>query len=678
MKAPQSIGRRLRDSFVALCVLLSGAAAAVLIGAVHQYETVDNLTIRTQPLLVASAQLRGDLATSVAALSGYLLTRDPSFRENYFEASIEFSKSMAAVRRLSTPALLRYVAEQVTAAAAWYASANDALTRPMAVAEAAKLMQRSAKTVDNFLDANSAMETQLFKQSRQLISTGRQSLAVGLVVSGAALIIAIAIVLLASLSTMRSITRPLLALTGTLRRLASGDHTARAEVTGAAEVREAARSVNALADESDRLRAEEAEHTRLRVVARDAGIRIREHFSAGDVIREACTTIEQNLDCDLAFMHLVSDGHLGRPEGHEQDLPLPAGFLADLPADGFEWANELLRNQTSFVIQDLRGEEGERLVPPLVREPLLRLGVVSHLITPFGLDTKLVGLISAERLTPGRPWTAAEIDAFESIAGDIGRGLHHARQHEAENRLVAELTALDRAKSDFLATVSHELRTPLTSISGYVELLRDRDAGPVNADQDRMLETIGRNAARLRILIEHVLTLSKIELSAVNAATRQVNLAGIISAAVAAIQPAADTGGLTITSQCPEEDLIVPGDASLLDSILMNLLSNAVKFTPPGGKVTLTATGEENSAVITVSDTGIGIPDKDQNELFTRFFRGSNAIERLVPGTGLGLSVVRTITESHGGEIDVQSQEDVGTTITVRLPRPQRPDGHRQ
>jgi signal transduction histidine kinase len=103
--------------------------------------------------------------------------------------------------------------------------------------------------------------------------------------------------------------------------------------------------------------------------------------------------------------------------------------------------------------------------------------------------------------------------------------------------------------------------------------------------------------------------------------------------------------------------------------MLINLLSNAVKFTPERGEVEVTVAGDADSAVIRIRDTGIGIPEYDQKELFTRFYRASNAVARRIPGTGLGLTIVRTIVTSHGGELTVESREDEGTTVTVRLPR---------
>jgi two-component system, OmpR family, phosphate regulon sensor histidine kinase PhoR len=308
------------------------------------------------------------------------------------------------------------------------------------------------------------------------------------------------------------------------------------------------------------------------------------------------------------------------------------------------------------------------VLPPSVREPLLRYGVVSHMATPFGIGSELYGVVELERTRPGQPWTPAEVDAIQSIAADIGRGLKHARLYEAENGLVEQLKSLNQTRSDFFATVSHELRAPLTSIEGYLEMLRDEDAGPVSAAQERMLETIGRNAIRLRNLIEDLFTLSKIESGGSQAVLRPVNLVDVVRDAAQVLLPSVAGTGLTMTVTCPDESLVVNGDVSQLDRVVMNLLSNAAKFTSPGGRISLTAARDGDTAVMSVGDTGIGVPEKDKEALFGRFFRASNAVRRSIPGTGLGLAIVSSIIAEHGGEVTVQSAEGVGTTFRVRLP----------
>jgi len=183
-----------------------------------------------------------------------------------------------------------------------------------------------------------------------------------------------------------------------------------------------------------------------------------------------------------------------------------------------------------------------------------------------------------------------------------------------------------------------------------------------------MLDSVDRNTAQLRHLIEDVLTLSKIESGAFTSTMRPVSLAEIVAADVTALQPVAAAKGVTLTRQDSDHSLMISGDSGQLDRLVINLLSNAVKFTPEGGTVRAGTGCDGDLAVLRVSDTGIGIPERDRKELFTRFFRASNAVEESIPGTGLGLAIVRTIVANHRGDLDVASLEGKGTTVTVRIP----------
>jgi signal transduction histidine kinase len=237
---------------------------------------------------------------------------------------------------------------------------------------------------------------------------------------------------------------------------------------------------------------------------------------------------------------------------------------------------------------------------------------------------------------------------------------------EAEDRPAGQW-AVNLARSDFLAMFSHELRAPLTTIEGYVEMLADEGPDQVTPRQQKMLDSISRSAVRLRTLIDDVFTLARLESGAASLAVRPVNLPGVIAVAAEAVRPAVVAAGLSLSCTA-EPGMTVAGDAGQLERLMINLLSNAVKFTPGDGGITVTAAAEDEWGVITVADSGIGIPERDQKELFTRFFRASNARERAIPGTGLGLAIVRTIVVSHGGEVGVESREGSGTTVTVRLP----------
>jgi signal transduction histidine kinase len=289
---------------------------------------------------------------------------------------------------------------------------------------------------------------------------------------------------------------------------------------------------------------------------------------------------------------------------------------------------------------------------------------------PLSAGGEFLGIVVCLRADPADDWRPVEIDAFEWIAADVGRGLKYAQLFEEEGRLVERFRELDQAKNDFIATVSHELRTPLTSIAGYAEMLQDGEAGPLSPPQQDMLHTIDRNTSRLRSLIEDVLTLSKVETGAFRTVMQPVALAGVISAAVEAITPETSKRQLSVTTRIGDPPLTVEGDEAQLDRVLMNVLSNAVKFTPPRGKVSVSAYRDGDFAVVEVTDSGIGIPGKDQKEIFSPFFRAANAVRTAIPGSGLGLRIVRTIVANHGGELDLRSREGQGTIVTIRLPLP--------
>jgi signal transduction histidine kinase len=141
-----------------------------------------------------------------------------------------------------------------------------------------------------------------------------------------------------------------------------------------------------------------------------------------------------------------------------------------------------------------------------------------------------------------------------------------------------------------------------------------------------------------------------------------------VAAAVTAMGPVATAGGLTLLSRLPDDPLPVEGDQASLERAMLNVLSNAVKYTPAGGSVTVTGRSDGAEVVVSVADTGIGIPAADQEQLFSRFFRASNARDSNLPGTGLGLALVRELLERQNGAVEVSSREGVGTTVTLRLP----------
>ncbi|WP_432479704.1 ATP-binding protein [Nocardioides sp. GXQ0305] len=239
---------------------------------------------------------------------------------------------------------------------------------------------------------------------------------------------------------------------------------------------------------------------------------------------------------------------------------------------------------------------------------------------------------------------------------------------EKERMAADRLRQLDTAKNEFVSTVSHELRTPVTSIVGYAELLAD--GSPVEPDPEQLplLDTIARNGARLISLCNDLLTLAGLDSEGPAWTRTAVDLRMLVDQAEDSLRPTVRERDLALTFDIPSEPVTVLGDAIQLERVLLNLLSNAVKFTPDGGSVTTRLHTEDGEACVAVTDTGIGIPREEQDELFQRFFRASTAQDLAIQGTGLGLSIVAGIVAVHGGRIGVESESGSGTTFSVRLP----------
>lgn len=239
---------------------------------------------------------------------------------------------------------------------------------------------------------------------------------------------------------------------------------------------------------------------------------------------------------------------------------------------------------------------------------------------------------------------------------------------EKETEAVRRLQELDRAKDDFVATVSHELRTPITSIMGYVELLLDAQPSDVSPAYAKMLQAVQRNGDRLCALADNLLTLLRFESEEFSLHLTQVDLGAVVGRVEEALRPVIGERRLEVRFEVPARPILTLGDAEHLERVLLNLMSNALKFTEDGGSITCSLTRGADGAVLEVSDTGIGIPVEEQEHLFTRFFRSSTAQERAIQGTGMGLAIVSSIVNRHGGEIDVRSESGSGTRVRVFLP----------
>jgi two-component system phosphate regulon sensor histidine kinase PhoR len=232
---------------------------------------------------------------------------------------------------------------------------------------------------------------------------------------------------------------------------------------------------------------------------------------------------------------------------------------------------------------------------------------------------------------------------------------------------ITDLRRLERVRQDFVANVSHEFRTPLTAIQGFAEtLLGGALEDPVN--RRRFVEIIREHATRLARLTEDLLKLSRIEAGQLKLEFRPVSVSQLVESCVETAQLKAVPKQLALQVRLPEGLPPVRGDANSLQEVLQNLLDNALQYTPAGGKIEVSASCSDGRVVVTVADTGIGIPQAEQERIFERFYRVDAARSREAGGTGLGLSIARHIVEAHGGRLWVESAVGEGSRFHFSVP----------
>ena len=238
---------------------------------------------------------------------------------------------------------------------------------------------------------------------------------------------------------------------------------------------------------------------------------------------------------------------------------------------------------------------------------------------------------------------------------------------------ITELERLEGVRQEFLSNVSHELRTPLTAIVTFVVTLQD---GALEEPETarRFLSVIGRNAERMRSLIEDIMELSSIESGGTRLEAREVSLHAAVHETFGALAAKADACGVRLVNAVAPGST-VRADPRRLEQMLTNLVDNAVKYSRRGGAVTVTHERGERD-LVSVADTGDGIPPEHLPRIFERFYRVDRARSRELGGTGLGLAIVKHLARAHGGEVGVRSAPQEGSTFTVELPRePSTPGG---
>lgn len=251
--------------------------------------------------------------------------------------------------------------------------------------------------------------------------------------------------------------------------------------------------------------------------------------------------------------------------------------------------------------------------------------------------------------------------------------------NEELRRYNQELGQANRMKSEFLANMSHELRTPLNAIIGFSELLHDEVFGPLNEKQQRYVENVLNSGRHLLNLINEILDLAKVESGKMELQEEPFNPEAAVTDTANIVRALAQAKNIAIVTESPQPVGICVADPKKFKQVLYNLMSNAIKFTPDHGRVTIRVTLQPAGPTphwlqVSVSDTGIGIEEKDQDRIFNEFEQVDGTYSRQYAGTGLGLALTRKLVELHGGKIGVRSTPGEGSTFTFTVPL-KRPEG---
>ncbi|MCR6033394.1 SpoIIE family protein phosphatase [Nocardioides sp. zg-579] len=413
---------------------------------------------------------------------------------------------------------------------------------------------------------------------------------------------------------------------------------------------------------------EEVISTRRMTTLRDLGIRVGAAGSEAAAVTAACEHLGSNRhSLPFVVVYLFSEdgtvahrrGQAGISPEHSAAPPVIAVGEPDAvwPLHSAWRGEDVVVSAIDELFPDL--PTGEWTEPPTRAyvTPLLQPGQSK----PYG--ALVVGL------NRYRPFDGGYRDFLELLAGHLAAAIGDARAIEQEKQRAEELARIDKLKTDFFANVSHELRTPLTLLLAPAEDALSDAAAPLPPAQRGRLEVIARNGRRMLQLVNTLLDFSRLESGRDTDEFLATDLCAYTAELVAMFESAAERGGLTLELECPAP-VTAYVDRESWAKVVLNLVSNALKFTFEGG-ITVRLTAEDDRAVLTVTDTGGGIPPGDLPRLFERFHRATGVRSRTHEGTGIGLSLVRELVEAHGGRVGATSRTegpDRGTTLTVSVP----------
>jgi signal transduction histidine kinase/DNA-binding response OmpR family regulator len=290
----------------------------------------------------------------------------------------------------------------------------------------------------------------------------------------------------------------------------------------------------------------------------------------------------------------------------------------------------------------------------------------SMIVVPMLREGRIVGALVVRRKTPGG-FAEETCELLQTFASQSAMAILNARLFRELERKSAELEAVSRHKSEFLASMSHELRTPLNAVIGFSEVLLERMFGDLNERQEEYLRDIWDSGRHLLDLLNDILDLSKVEAGRMHLERSTFSVSDVLESCLSQVRPRAVQRGVSLQLEVARDVGLIDADELRFKQVVLNLLSNAVKFTPTGGAVMVRVTTDGAALAVSVTDTGIGIAAEDRERIFESFQQGRRGPAQ-PEGTGLGLTLSKRIVELFGGEMWLDSEVAVGSTFGFRVP----------
>lgn len=400
---------------------------------------------------------------------------------------------------------------------------------------------------------------------------------------------------------------------------------------------------------------------------------INSSLEAGRLYDSLVGELKKLVDFDYAAVALLSEEGLhfdGRQFWPDEEVALGYTFTLDREKSCAGW---VARERTFLLVDDLTQEmvEFADQFPDNAR---------SCLCVPLYASGSIIGTLNLGSETVAA-FEKKDVESLEQMAPHIAVAIRNAqllvnlqlsleevtRAREKLHEANEELKTLDEMKTNLLSNVSHELRTPLVSIMGYTDMILNEKAGPITKTQREYLNISLRNVDKLVTLIENLLDFSKLHRGDERLVFNTFDIVECARTSAQIVQPVAESQGVTIELNVPSNPITVEGDRSKMGQVFNNLLSNAVKFNGKGGQVEIRMELTSSSVDVSVTDTGIGIPQEALDKIFTRFYQYDASSTRKYGGTGIGLSIAQDIVRLHGSSIHATSEVGKGSTFQFSL-----------